>query len=176
MQDKVKIKYRVGLISIFSLICLALLFDLALIPILQNIAAGIYWIIAGTWLWMRDVSSFKMRQFIPEISSFLIEQIPALQTFPFLTLGIAIVIILTRLEDKTGISIGSLKDLKNIKNIEGVLQNLNRVPGVTLPRNQRQPLNKTPGVRPPRQKGRVMVLKTKILLLLLDFIYLKYIL
>lgn len=117
--------------SIVLVFC-AGIFDLAtLIPFVGIIMGPIFWAIAGVYLWAKGVGMFGWKKLATSVISLIAEAIPAIQALPMLTVGIVVILILIRIEDKTGKSL-----IKPVK------------AGVTLPRLRRAPKNEN-GVRRP---------------------------
>jgi hypothetical protein len=127
-------KYRISTSASFLLIVTALIFDvLTLIPIVGDFLGPLFWILASVYFWKIGMGLVNGRKLAVTIISLVIELIPVAQELPAIVLGIIVIIVMTRVEDKTGISLNPMKK-----------------PGVTPPRIPRAPVNATPGVRPPR--------------------------
>lgn len=137
MAVKPKTNYRVGVVMSVVLIGLAGVFDAAgLIPFVGSFMSPIFWLVSGVYLWTKGVGLFGGKKLAVSAISFVTEIIPVVQEFPMLTAGIIGVLLVIRIEDKTGMSL--VKPMKA---------------GVTPPRLRRAPpLNSVPGVRPPRNK------------------------
>ncbi|HEY9583862.1 MAG TPA: hypothetical protein VJI66_02790 [Candidatus Paceibacterota bacterium] len=132
-QNK-KVNYRIGALAIVLLVALAGIFDLlSLIPFVGDIVGPIFWIIASIYFWKAGLGLVNGKRLATAAISLIAELIPAVQELPMILAGIVAIIIMTRIEDKTGIS----------------LNPLSKKPGVTPPRNQRRPAN-VDGVRLPR--------------------------
>lgn len=131
---KEKVNYRIDLASSVLLIMFATLCDaLSLIPFVGDIVAPIFWLIVGIYLWTKGMSLLSGRKLATTGISIIAEMIPAVQELPALLLGIITILIILRIEDKTGISTNSIKK-----------------PGTTNPRNK-VPLNSQPGIRLPNK-------------------------
>ena len=117
-------KYRIGISSIIILMISAIFADLlSLIPLVGDIVGPIYWIVAGIFFWQAGLGIVNWKTLAPELISLVGELIPAIQALPTIIVCTAIIIILSRIEDKTGISLNPINK------------------GVRLPIKQ-QPLNK----------------------------------
>lgn len=128
-------KNRIEFTSIVILIVTAILIDiLNLIPILGGIVSTFYWMFVSLYLWKTGHGLINWRSIIPESISVIIEWIPALSFIPTVFISTVIIIIISRVEDKTGISI----------TLGG------KTAGITPKRSTRVPVNGTPGIRPPR--------------------------
>lgn len=136
MEEKKETKYRIGMGMSIFLICFAGLFDLiSLIPGAGTILGPIFWIIIGIYLWTKGMGIINGKRLVTGGLSLVAEIVPVVQELPALVAGIIIVLLIIRIEDRTGLSI--------VKPIQK---------GVTPPRISRNPVNSTPGVRPPRIK------------------------
>lgn len=110
-------------------------FDLlTLIPTVGTFLGTVFWVLLGVYFWKKGVGIINGKRIATGLISIVIEAIPAAQFLPAITTGVVIVLVLIRIEDKTGISL--VKPLKK---------------GVTPPRIRATPLNSTPGIRPPRR-------------------------
>ncbi len=128
------VKYRISIVSAILLVLFAGFFDiLSLIPFVGDFVGPLFWVVASLYFWKIGLGIVNGRRLAVGLISMIAELIPVVQEFPSLMVGISAVIIMTRIEDKTGLSLNPLKK-----------------PGVTEPRIQRQPLNSQEGVRPPR--------------------------
>ncbi len=135
------VQYRISLGAAAILTAFGGLCDLvSLIPFVGDLVGFIFWIIAGIYLWRKGIGLFSGRKLATLLVTETIKIIPILQELPSLTVGIVLVIVMTRIEDKTGFSLNPLKKQK-----------------VTPPRNQRSPANQTPGVRLPNNQKNIEV-------------------
>ena len=115
-QQNKKKKYRLGWFWIIVLIFLAGICDtVGLIPLVESISGTIFWGIAGFILWMKGCGLLNWKRFITAAVSLVVAWIPLLQDLPQLVLGIIAVIILVRVEDRTGMSL--LKPLSQGKKV-----------------------------------------------------------
>ena len=130
-----KKKYRIGIMASIVLVISALIADLlGIIPFVQYISAPIFWIIASIYFWSKGMGLLNGKKLASASVSWLISVIPALQMIPLeIVGGIIAIIIITRIEDRTGISL--LKPLSK---------------GIRPPRLEKNPLNAKEGIRPPR--------------------------
>ncbi|MDB5238822.1 MAG: hypothetical protein JWO00_157 [Candidatus Parcubacteria bacterium] len=78
---------------------------LTLIPFAGAIVGPLFWIGAGIYLWHKGCGFLKVGRLVTEAISFIAEMIPVVQELPTIIVGMAIVIALIRLEDKTGVSV-----------------------------------------------------------------------
>ena len=89
----------------FGLSILALFSDLlTLIPIVGDVVGPVFWISIGYYFWKKGLGLFNWRRFVPEIISFIAELIPGVQELPSMFLGMIIIALLTKIEQKTGIN------------------------------------------------------------------------
>lgn len=137
MAVKPKTNYRVGIAMSVVLVGVAGVFDAAsLIPFVGTVMGPIFWVVSGVYLWTKGVGLFGGKKIATTAISFVAEIFPFSQELPMLTAGIVALLIIIRIEDKTGKSL--VKPMKA---------------GITPPRLRRTtPLNSEPGVRPPRNK------------------------
>jgi hypothetical protein len=134
MKGDINIQYRISMGMSVLLIALAGIFDLATtIPFVGTIMGPLFWIIVGIYFWTKGMGVVNGRRLAVSGVSFVAELIPAIQALPTLIVGIIIILLIVRIEDKTGLSI-----VKPIKK------------GVTPPRINRIPINSIPGRREPR--------------------------
>jgi hypothetical protein len=132
MEDKPKPKYRMGIVGIVILILLATIADLlSLIPFVGDFVGPIFWVMVSIYLWKIGCGLINSKRLATEIISIVIEVIPVAQEIPSIIICMAIIIILVRVEDKTGIKmIGSKGNLTNAgritvrSNAEGVRESL----------------------------------------------------
>jgi hypothetical protein len=84
---------------------LALFSDiLTLIPIVGDIVGPVFWTSIAYYFWKKGLGLFNWRRFVPEIISFIAELIPGVQELPSMFLGMIIIALLTKIEQKTGIN------------------------------------------------------------------------
>jgi hypothetical protein len=129
----------------FVLIFLAFAADLVgMIPFVQNFTATIFWLCAGIYFYLKGMGILNGKKLAAIAISWVASMIPILQSLPIeVTAGIIAVIFITRVEDKTGVSV--LKPMSQGKAVPGLhTLNLNgrREPPQKTPLNQsetRQP-------------------------------------
>lgn len=151
-----KKKWRIGNLAIVAFVICALVVDIVgLIPIVKDVAEFIFWGIAGYALWKMGHPFINYRTLAPEAIAFVMGLIPGLQELPENLAGIIAIIILSRLEDKTGISIikpmsggGILPAAKDMLNSEGRREPQKDETGTGRRNANTQPLN-IDGVRKP---------------------------
>ncbi len=140
-MEKTKLKYRIGAVGIVFLVALATLADLfSLIPFVGDIVGPIFWICASVYLWKIGCGLLNARRLATSLISMVAEMIPIVQELPLILAGMIAVIVMVRMEDKTGISIPGIGDKKSGSHL---VQN-----GVNPPHQQQIPLNQD-GVRAP---------------------------
>ncbi len=130
-----KPKYRIGILAIIVLVVLAGIFDLlTLIPFVGDFLGWFFWVLASIYFWKIGMGLINGKRLATMAISIIIELIPAVQWLPGILAGIIAIIVMTRIEDKTGISLNPLQ----------------KKPGITAPRIQNVPLNQN-GQRLPRK-------------------------
>lgn len=121
------------------LITVAAFFDaLSLIPFVGTIMGPIFWVIVGVYLWTKGMGIFNGKKLAATLVSFAIELFPGIQALPGLIAGIVAILIIIRIEDKTG---------------KSVLGPINK--GLKPSRFERKPLNSSPGIRYPTSRGNI---------------------
>jgi hypothetical protein len=90
--------------GVFAVIC-----DLiGMIPFANNVVDTIFWLIASAYFYFAGLGIFNGKKLAVMLSSWIIGMVPFLGNLPIeLTAGIIALFIMTRLEEKTGISISS---------------------------------------------------------------------
>jgi hypothetical protein len=132
MEGKQKTKYRIGVGMSIVLIAIAVIFDAAsVIPFVGTLMGPIFWVISGVYLWTKGVGFFGVKKIATTAISLVAEVVPLSQELPMLVAGIIALLVIIRVEDKTGMSI--VKPMKA---------------GITPPRLKRIPKNIN-GVRKP---------------------------
>jgi len=148
------IPHKIGNGSIVLLVGGAILCDLiGLIPFVKDFLDPLFWIAASLYFWHLGMGLFSGRKLAITAVSFVAGMIPVIQEFPELTMGIIAIIFVTRLEEKTGLSL--IKPLAK-GDLEGAKRAFaGRTPPMMLnqdgrrePTNQRMPANQA-GTRPP---------------------------
>ncbi len=128
-------KYRIGLWGSIIFIVAAILFDvLTLIPLVGSFLGWIFWIGASIYLWKTKHGLANWKTLVPKILSVVGELIPGIQSLPTIITATIIIIVISRMEDKTGIKLMPTPNKK--------------IPGITPPRLNRSPLNNR-GIRYP---------------------------
>jgi len=103
VADK-KTTYRLGWGAIIVLMFAAGLADLAsLIPFVGSFVSPVYWILVAIFLYMKGFGLMNPGRLATQIVGLVAEMIPVVQAFPAFLIATAALIILTRVEDKTGI-------------------------------------------------------------------------
>ncbi len=127
--------YRIGMGVSILLVVVAIALDLfSLLPGVASVTGPVYWFLVGAYFWHKGISIVSVRKIAVGIFSSVIEAIPVIQAAPSLTIGIILVLIFVRIEDKAGISVEKLK-----------------IPGTTPPRLSRPKLNSQQGIRYPNK-------------------------
>ncbi len=126
-------KHRIGNIGATVLIVSAIIADLiTLIPLAGDIVGPLFFILSSIYFWKIGLGFATGRRFSTNLGAMIGELIPAVQELPLIAIGAIAIVIMTRAEEKTGVS----------------MMNLGKKPGVTPPRIQRTPLNQG-GMRMP---------------------------
>jgi hypothetical protein len=132
MDDKPK--YRLANVAILGIMSLAGLADLiTFIPIAGDIIGPIFWVGASVYFWKSGLGMINPRRLATSLLSFVAELIPIVQEFPTIIVGTAAIIIMSRIEDRTGLSLNPLQ----------------KKPGITPPRGRKLGMNNKVGVRTP---------------------------
>ena len=135
-----KKKYRIGNVALVLLGASAIIADLAtLIPIVGSFLGWIYWGGISLILWKMGLGLVNWRKLVPILVSTVAEFFPVAQELPTIVAAMAIIIAISRAEDKTGLKMLPTKNKK----------------GITLPRKYTVPLNKD-GKRLPRQNNSII--------------------
>ncbi len=101
--------------EIVVLCFVALLADLlTLIPFAGDIIAPIFWVLFSGYLFARGFGFINVWRLIPEAVSFVAELIPGVQEVPTIIIGTVIIIVLLRMEDRTGLKLTKTGSLKNL--------------------------------------------------------------
>ncbi len=105
-QQKKKSKKHIGAAAIAVLVVLAIIADLiGLIPFVEDFAIVVYWFIVAVYLWYKGYGFVNSRRIAVMVIDVVIGMIPGVQALPQITAGIIAVIVMIRIEEKTGISI-----------------------------------------------------------------------
>ncbi|MEI8327886.1 MAG: hypothetical protein WCG02_02005 [Candidatus Taylorbacteria bacterium] len=104
-MDKKKAKKHIGGMGIAILVFLALVADIiGLIPFAEIAVSTIYFGGLSIYLWTKGYGFVNGRRLAVIVIDLVIGWIPAVQALPQITLGIIVLIVLIRTEEKTGIS------------------------------------------------------------------------
>ena len=135
-MEETQKKNRIGWGMIIGWFLLSGLADLCtLIPFVGTAVGPAYWVLFGFYLWKTGHGLVNWRRAVPGLLSIVGEFIPFVQALPTIWTATILIIILSRLEDKTGIAISQHFSKRNM-----------RFP------DRRRPLNKN-GVRQPRKNN-----------------------
>lgn len=103
-QDKPKTIYRIGVIGSIGFIGLALIADLfTLIPFVGDVVGPIFWVGASFYLYFKGFGFVNGRRLATSAISLVGELIPAIQELPLILAGAIAIIVLARIEDRTGL-------------------------------------------------------------------------
>lgn len=135
MEESTGKKNRISTIGILLIGFCAIIFELiTLIPFAGTLLGWVYWVGLTFYLWKTGHGLANWKLVAPSIISFAAEFFPAVQELPTIVAATIIIVIVSRIEDKTGVRLmpGTKK------------------PGMTPPRGGRPaPLN-SGGLRPPQ--------------------------
>ncbi len=102
MNEEPKKKYRIGGFAIVILLILTLIADfVSIIPFLGDI----FWVFMSYYLFKTGHGLLNMRNLAPTIMSFITESVPFLSSLPSIIAATIVIIIFSRIEDKTGLSV-----------------------------------------------------------------------
>ncbi len=128
-------KHKIGNIGAAVLIISAIIADLiTLIPLAGDIVGPLFFILSSLYFWKIGLGFATGRRFTTNLTAMIAELIPGVQELPMIAIGAIAIVIMTRAEEKTGIS----------------MMNLGKKPGVTPPRIQKSPLNQGGKRLPPK--------------------------
>ena len=111
---------------------------LTLIPIVGVVVGPVYWILMNIYSIKSGLGIISGKRLAAGGVSAIAEVIPLVQELPTITLAMVVIVVTTRIEDKTGISVGSARGGPHLNS-----------GGVRMPVRKQQPVNIQPGVRPP---------------------------
>lgn len=104
-QDTNKISLKAGII----LLIIAIIADaFTLIPFVGALVGPMFWVGATFYFWKVGLGFVNWGRISTSVISTLGELTPAVQFLPFITVGVIAVLILDRIQAKTGISLTSL--------------------------------------------------------------------
>jgi len=136
-----KKKSPIGIVVSIFLVCTAIIFDiLSLVPFAGTFVAPFFWGCMTVYLYIKGYSLLNPRRLVTSGISLVAEMIPVVQELPALTVGVIVLLIMLRVENKTGIPLSGTKN-------SGVKANLVEN-GINPPRSEQAPLNMD-GVRAP---------------------------
>jgi len=105
-MEEGKKKYKIGNGAVATLIALASLVDiLTLIPFVGTFIGWLFWVLVGVYFWKVGLGFVNWRRLAPSIVSALIELFPFAQEFPTIVAAMVIILTLTRIQEKTGLSL-----------------------------------------------------------------------
>lgn len=139
-MDEKKPKYRIGTVAIIILVFFAIIADgLGMIPFVKDFTASIFFVCASVYFWMKGMGILNGKKLAAMAISWIASMIPIIQEIPLeVTAGIIAIILITRIEDKTGISV--TKPLSQGKKIASPKSMMNfagrREPPPRIPSNQ----------------------------------------
>jgi len=99
-------KKHIGFLVMALLVLSAGVCDLiTLIPFVGLVVAPAFWILVSFYLWRKGYGLINARRGATSLISMIAEMIPAVQFLPLNTVGIIILIIFLKLEEKTGLKL-----------------------------------------------------------------------
>ncbi len=130
-----KKKTSIGLVSSAVLISAAIGADyVSAVPFVGSFVGPAFWVVVSIYFWMIGLGIVSGRRLAVSVVSMIAEILPVIQTLPTIVTGIVAILIMIKLEEKTGISMNPMKKH-----------------GVTPPRNPVVPMNQG-GVRRPARE------------------------
>lgn len=100
------VEYRLRTLAVAVLIFAATVVDaITLIPSAGDFIGPAYWVIVSIFLYTKGFGILNARRFATSAISMVAELIPIVQEFPMILAGTIVVIVLSRIEDKTGIKV-----------------------------------------------------------------------
>jgi hypothetical protein len=155
-------KHKFGWLAIVMLVLIAFVCDLlGLIPFVKDVLGTIFWIGASIYFYMIGMGFLNGRRLATMAISWIASVIPVIQEIPLeLVAGIIVIIVITRVEEKTGLSLtsGLLSGELHGNYAPQITQRSARTfaplnkDGSRGPVNTRVPLNQN-GVRAPRKES-----------------------
>lgn len=128
------VNYRLSMAAIVVMIFIAAIADLfTLIPLAGDIIGPVYWVAVSIFLYTKGFGLVNGRRLTTSLISMIAEMIPAIQELPLLLGGTIVLVVFSRLEDRTGISLtkGKIGIAKGptprVMNVDGVRQPSGRV-------------------------------------------------
>ncbi len=137
---------RIGNGMAACLLLVALIADaFTLIPVVGDFIGPIFWVCMSVFLWAKGFGFLRLGRIVTEAISTVAEMIPVIQELPTIVVGMIIIIVLIRIEDKTGKSL--LKPMSKGKmplNVNGMRRPQN-------PRDSQPDASRNPNIRPPKR-------------------------
>ena len=111
LQKNDGVKYRISGITFILMLIVAGLFDLLSFPLISNFVVVVASVVFALWWKLLGIKLISGRKTITYLTTHAIEHIPVLSIFPGIMLGVSIMFLITRAEDRTGINLsGKLKE------------------------------------------------------------------
>ena len=105
-MEKEKPKHRIGWLAIIVLLLVSGIADLTtLIPLVGDFVGPVFWICMSWYLWKTKHGLINWKNLVPELISLVAELIQIVQEFPTIIGATIVIIVISRLEDKTGIKL-----------------------------------------------------------------------
>ncbi|MFA6295251.1 MAG: hypothetical protein WC666_02385 [Candidatus Paceibacterota bacterium] len=141
-------KSRISNMAAIFLIVIALIADLlTIIPFVGTLVGPLFWACIALYLWQIGCGFLNPRRLITGLISTIGEVMPAIQELPLIFVGIVLIILMVRLEDKTSASI--MKKVPNNSGRKPLNQAGTRQPNGNMSMSESsQPANIN-GIRPP---------------------------
>ncbi|MES2314615.1 MAG: hypothetical protein V4524_01610 [Patescibacteria group bacterium] len=103
---KEKPQYHLDNGAIFKFLAVAGFADLiTFIPITGDFVSPVFWLCASLYLWKKGLGLINARRLGVELISFIAELIPGIQEFPTILAAAIAIVVMSRIEDKTGFKI-----------------------------------------------------------------------
>lgn len=101
-----KPKYRIGNGMAVLLLGAAAFTDLlTLIPFAGDFIGWLFWGLCTIYFWRKGMGVINMNRFVPALISSIAELFPVVQEFPTIVVAMFAILVLTRIEDKSGLKI-----------------------------------------------------------------------
>jgi hypothetical protein len=115
MEDNSVKKGQLSTLNSIALLLLALVADIAtVIPFVGDFVGPVFWSLITVYFWKKGMGIINWRRFAPSIVSFVAELIPGIQSLPSIVVCMFAIIVLTKLQAKTGISVTSIVSKKAV--------------------------------------------------------------
>jgi len=119
MDPQQKTQYRMGNQQIINILFVAGFVDaLTLIPLVGDFMGPLFWALFSLYLFIKGYGFLNTRRLVTTLTSTIFEILPGFQAFPTIFIGSVIVILLLRVEDKTGLKLTGNNVTTNIRNIK----------------------------------------------------------